>query len=59
MNKKVVFGTIGVLALIASLVMYKVGSSSSHLSELKDFWWVPLPLAVICLLVAASAKPKA
>jgi CDP-diglyceride synthetase len=59
MSKKTVFGVIGVLALIASLVMYKVGNSSSHLSELKDFWWVPLPLAAICLLVAASAKPKA
>jgi CDP-diglyceride synthetase len=59
MSKKTVFGVIGGLALIASIVMYKVGSSSSHLSELKDFWWMPLPLAVICFLVAASSKPKA
>jgi hypothetical protein len=59
MNKKALFGTISALALIAAAVMYKVGNSSSHLSELKDFWWVPLPLAVICLVVAASAKPKA
>ena len=59
MNKKAVFGTIGILAIIASLVMYKIGNRSSHLSELKDFWWVPLPLAAVCLLVAATAKPKA
>ena len=59
MNKKSVFGVLGVLALVASAIMYKVGSSSSHLSELKDFWWVPLPLGVICLLVAASSGKKA
>jgi hypothetical protein len=59
MNKKAVFGVIGVLAIIASVVMYKVGGNSSHLSELKNFWWVPLPLAAICLLAASSAKPKA
>jgi hypothetical protein len=59
MKKKTLFGTIGVLALVASLVMYKVGSGSSHLSELKDFWWAPLPLALICLVVAGTAKPKA
>jgi len=58
MNKKVVFGVIGVLALIASAVMYKVGRSSSHLSELKDFWWYPLPLAVICFLVVGSKKKE-
>ncbi|MEP6700669.1 MAG: hypothetical protein ABJA85_05115 [Bacteroidota bacterium] len=58
MNKKAVFGIIGVLALVASAVMYKVGHSSSHLSELKSFWWVPLPLAIICFLVAGSSKSK-
>lgn len=58
MNKKAVFGVIGVLALIASAVMYKMGRNSSHLSELKDFWWYPLPLAVICFLVAGSRKKE-
>jgi len=59
MNKKAVFGFIGVLALIASLAMYTIGGNSSHLSELKDFWWAPLPIAAICFFVAASSKPKA
>jgi hypothetical protein len=59
MNKKAVFGILGVLALAASAIMYKVGRSSSHLSELKDFWWIPLPLGILLLLAAASAKPKA
>ena len=59
MNKKAVFGTIGILALIASIAMYVVGGNSSHLSELKDFWWMPLILAAICLAVVGSSKPKA
>ena len=58
MNKKVVFGVIGVLAVIASIVMYRMGKNSSHLSELKDFWWYPLPLAVICFLIAAAPGKK-
>ncbi len=58
MNKKVVFGVIGILAVIASIVMYRMGKNSSHLSELKDFWWYPLPLAVICFLVTATPGKK-
>ena len=58
MNKKAVFGIIGVLAVIASIVMYRMGKNSSHLSELKDFWWCPLPLAAICFLVAATPGKK-
>ena len=56
MNKKAVFGIIGVLSLVASVAMYMIGKNSSHLSELKDFWWMPLPLAAICLLLAAKTK---
>ena len=56
MNKKVVFGILGVLCLVASIAMYMVGKNSSHLSELKDFWWMPLPLAAILLLLAAKSK---
>ncbi len=44
------------LCLIASFVMYMVGNSSGHLSELKDLFWVPLPLAIICLLIAFTKK---
>lgn len=59
MTKKTVFIVIGLVAAVASIVMYKVGDNSSHLSELKDFWWVPLPLAGICFIAAFSAKNKA
>jgi hypothetical protein len=58
MNKKAFFGVIGVLAIIASIVMYMMGKNSSHLSELKNFWWYPLPLAVICFLVAGTPGKK-
>ena len=52
MNKKSVFYILGVLCIVASIAMYMIGKNSSHLSELKDFWWVPLPLAAIALLIA-------
>jgi len=58
MNKKAVFSIIGGLAVIASLAMYFIGKDSSHLSELSDFWWAPLPLALICFIVAAAGRSK-
>jgi len=59
MNKKTVLLIIGLLAVVASIVMYTMGKNSSHLSELKDFWWYPLPLAVICILAAGASAKKA
>ena len=56
MNKKAVFGIIGILAILASVVMYWMGKNSSHLSELSNYWWYPLPLALICFLIAAAGK---
>ncbi|MBN2730718.1 MAG: hypothetical protein JXR53_15945 [Bacteroidales bacterium] len=39
---------IGILALIATIGMYYLGTSDpSHLDELLAFWWYPLPLAAI------------
>lgn len=48
----------GILCFIAAAVMYMIGNSSSHLSELKDFFWVPLPLGVICVLVFFAKSKK-
>lgn len=58
MNKKVVFLVLGIVAIAASIVMYRMGRSSSNLSELKQFWWVPLPLAVLCLLAAGAPQKQ-
>jgi hypothetical protein len=52
MNKKSLFYILGVLCIVASAAMYFIGKNSSHLSELSDFWWIPLPLAAIALLIA-------
>ncbi len=49
---------LGGLALVASAGMYVVGSNSGHLSELEDFFWVPLPLAVICLVLGNRGKAE-
>jgi hypothetical protein len=57
MNRKTVFLILGVLCIVASIAMYMIGKDSSHLSELKDYWWMPLPLAAIFLLLS-SRSPK-
>lgn len=46
---------IGLLGIVASVVMYKM-SKESHTTELKDFWWIPLPLALVCFLAAGVDK---
>lgn len=51
-NPKKVFSTIASLALLASVIMFLVGSNSSHLTELRDFFWVPLVLAVVSFMAA-------
>lgn len=56
MNRKTLFGILGLLCLAASIIMYFVGKNSSHLSELKDFWWMPLPLAALLLLFSGRMK---
>ena len=55
MNKKFL-SVLGSLCIIASALMYFIGKDSSHLSELKDYWWIPLPLAVLCFLIAGRKK---
>jgi hypothetical protein len=56
MNKKTLFGVLSVVCLAASAAMYFIGKNSSHLSELKDFWWIPLPLGALALLLANRTK---
>jgi len=51
MNKTVSI-IIAIVAFLASGLMYYFGSESSHLSELMDFYYYPLPLGVIGLIGA-------
>lgn len=52
MNRKTIFYILGVVCIIAAAAMYFMGKEDSKLSELQDFWWIPLPIAAIALLVA-------
>jgi hypothetical protein len=56
MGKKGIWYVLGLLCIAAAAAMFFIGKSSSHLSELKDFWWTPLPLGLIALLLANRAK---
>ncbi len=55
MNKNILY-VLAVLAISAAIAM-KVMSRNSHTTELSTYWWIPLPVALICL-IAAGAKDK-
>jgi hypothetical protein len=44
------------LCVIASITMYQIGSTSTHLSELKDFYLVPLPLGVLLFFLSTRTS---
>jgi hypothetical protein len=52
---RVLFIILGALCVIGAAVMYSF-KDDSHLSELGDVWWIPLPLAVVSIIVAARSK---
>lgn len=56
MNKKAVPVTIGFSALAAASGMCIIRKSDSYLSEQKDLWWMPLPLAAVCVTAAGAGK---
>ena len=58
MKRKAFFLVVALLAVVAAIVMNVVGKNSSHMSELKDFWWYPLPLAALCILAAMAGKKE-
>ncbi len=46
---KIVLVIIALICFIGATVMYVIGSDPSHLSELKDYWYLPIPLGIIAL----------
>lgn len=52
---KVLLIILGVLAFAASAIMFYL-RNDSHLSELGDFWWMPLPLGGIAIALAMRKK---
>lgn len=51
---------LGILSFVASGVMLVVGSTSSHLSELADVFFAPIPLGIlfIVLFIVTTIKKK-
>lgn len=58
MGKKIAFGVLAVICLIAAFWMKNEGETNGHLTELKDYWYVPLPLALVSALAALTSKSK-
>lgn len=54
MSKK--FGSLAGLCFMAAFIMFSIGSSNSRLTELKDFFWVPIPLGIILGFLAFKKK---
>ena len=57
MNKKALY-VVAFLSFAASAGMYLVGSTNGHLTELLDFFWIPVPLGVIAI-IATFKKEEA
>lgn len=55
MNKSLLI-IIAILAFGAAAVMYYIGSTSSRVDELLDFWFYPIPLGVIAIIGLMKKK---
>ncbi|HQY13030.1 MAG TPA: hypothetical protein PK133_12485 [Ferruginibacter sp.] len=56
MNRKKLYTLLALLCIVAALTMYTVGKNSSHVSELYDYFWLPLPLGALFLMLASRVK---
>lgn len=56
MNKNSIYISLGVVALIIAAAMYIIGGNNGHLTELRDTFWIPIPLGII--LIALGFKEK-
>ena len=54
---KVFLIILAIVCIGAAIAMYIIGNDSSHLSELKDFWYIPLPLGLFALIGAFRKAP--
>lgn len=48
--------TLGFLAVGVAVAMYVIGGDNGHLTELRDMFWVPLPLAAVFFILAFQQK---
>ncbi|MBN4072532.1 hypothetical protein JYT74_00700 [Crocinitomix catalasitica] len=49
---------LGSLGFAASATMWYIGGNNSALTELRDLFWVPLPLGLLFLILGALKKDK-
>lgn len=56
MKSKKLLTVLAILSFIAAGAMFIIGSTNGHLTELKDFFWVPLPLGLLLLIIAGRMK---
>jgi hypothetical protein len=50
------FAVLAVLCFLAAWFMYK--NAKGHLEELKNFWWVPLPLGILAFITVLKEGKK-
>ena len=55
-TSQILFLVLGIICIGAAITMYIVGNDSSKLSELKDYWWVPVPLSLVSFGAAFKKK---
>ena len=55
MNKKLL-QIIAFLSFGAAGAMYYIGNNNGHLSELLDFYYIPIPLGIIAMIVALKKE---
>jgi uncharacterized membrane protein len=55
-NKMIVYVVLGVIALIVSAMMYITGMNNSNLTELLQYFWIPIPLGILLLVMAGKMK---
>jgi hypothetical protein len=54
MAKQKTWFFLSAFALVVSFTMKYVGDTNRALSELQDFWYIPLPLAVIWFMTGVK-----
>ena len=59
MSKQNVWRMIGRLSFVASGAMYVIGSNNGHMTELKDLFFVPLPLGIVAFMMAGKDPKEA
>ncbi len=50
------YSLLALLCILAAICMYVIGKNSSHPGEWFEYFWIPLPLGAVFLLLASKTK---